>query len=86
MTTIPHDRKIKNDINDIMPIITEHLEDPETVEFLTRIEKFISNQNKECFYVNEYLDSKLGWKVASYKAESCDDRKKQIETLTHLTG
>ena len=62
-TTASHEEQLKNDMNKLFPIVSKQLEDPEMLDYFIRAENFVRDKNSECFYVNEYISSMLGWKV-----------------------
>ncbi len=63
-TSTSHEERLENSVDKLVAEVGVQLEDTDILEFLGRMENFIADGNRECFYVNEYFDSKLGWKIA----------------------
>lgn len=64
-TSASHEERMKNNVDKLLADVIVQLKSPDILEFLGRIEDFVADGNRECFYVNEYLESKLDRKVAS---------------------
>ena len=62
-TSASHEERLENDIDKLLVEVGTQLEDADILEFLGRMQNFVADGNRECFYVNEYLESKLGWKI-----------------------
>ena len=62
-TSTSHEERLENNVDKLLAEVSVQLEDTDILEFLGRMENFVADGNRECFYVNEYLGSKLGWKI-----------------------
>jgi len=63
-TSTSHEERLGNDVDKLLAEVSIQLEDSDITEFLGRMEEFFADGNRECFYVNEYLASRLGWKIS----------------------
>jgi len=63
-TSTSHEERLKKDMSRLLTEVSAQLEDHDILRFLHRLENFVADENRKCFYVNEYLESKLGWKAA----------------------
>ncbi len=63
-TSAMHEERMKNEVDKLLAAVAVQLKDPDILEFLGRMEQFVADGNRECFYVNEYLESKLDGKIA----------------------
>ncbi len=63
MTSTSHEERLENNADKLFAEVSVQLEDPDILGFLGRVENFVADRNRECFYVNEYLGSKLGWAI-----------------------
>jgi len=62
-TSASHEERMENNVDKLLAEVAIQLRDPDILEFLGRMENFVADGNRECFYVNEYLESKLDRKI-----------------------
>jgi hypothetical protein len=58
-TSASAEKRLENKVEKLLAQVSVQLEDPDILEFLGRMENFVADRKRECFYVNEYLESKL---------------------------
>jgi hypothetical protein len=62
-TSASHEERRENNVEKLLAQVSIQLKDSDILEFLGRMENFVADRNRKCFYVNEYLESKLDRKI-----------------------